>query len=197
MNTRLLKISSVCICISVVTGCKTTSPSDLLNNLGFPAPAETNESGTGKKVAGGLTGCAVGGAAGYFGTKALKSSLEKYGYTGDDIEKAAVVVGALGCIVGGKIAIEIIQNMDEKSKRAQEEAWVKAQSQARAQTTTAPQAWKTDTHEGTVEILEPVTNSDGQECATRKNYIKTAQGEAEQFIPVCKNSSGTYEQVET
>lgn len=178
-------------------GCKATdSAMQTLSDFGFPTPNQGTESGTAAKVAGGLTGCAVGGAAGYFGTKALQSKLEEEGYTADDVKKAAVVVGSLGCIVGGKIALEIIANMDEKSKQAQEAAWEAAQAQTETVQTSSPQAWSTDTHEGTVSIINPQQSPQGQQCATRRNFVKTAEGEAEQFIPVCKNSAGVYEQVE-
>ena len=112
-----------------------------------------------------------------------------------EAKSAAMVVAGLGCVVGGKIALSIIKNMDEKSKQAQAHAWAMAQQQSKTSATRTPQAWKTDTHEGTVEIIEPTASNDGKECATRRNYIKTAEGQAVQFIPVCKDGNGTYQQV--
>lgn len=177
-----------------LSGCKTTDAmGNALSEMGFQTPSETSGSSTGKKVAGGLGGCAIGGAAGYFGTKALSGLLKDDGFTGAQINQAAAIVAGLGCIVGGKVAVDIIKNMDEKSKQAQEDAWARAQAQTETQAEATPQAWKTETHEGTVEILDPVTSDDGQQCATRRNFIKTSDGEAEQFIPVCKNNSGIYE----
>lgn len=164
-----------------------------LDGLGFPTPTKTNESSTGKKIAGGAAGCAVGAGAGFWGTKAMEKLLKKDGYTSKQVNQAAIVVAGLGCVVGGSLAVSIIKNMDAKSKKAQEEAWKRAQAQTETQATSAPQAWKTDTHEGVVSIINPEINADGQQCATRKNFVKSASGEAEQYTPVCKYGSGRYQ----
>lgn len=188
--------SNVVIIFAVVLGgCDSTGVSQGLSDLGFPVPTQTEKTGTGTKIVAGASGCVVGGATGFFATQYLGRKMQEkgYNYTDDELQSATMVVAGLGCIVGGKVALDIIENMDKKSKQAQEEAWARAQQQSQAQSTQTPQAWKTDTHEGIVEIVQPVKNDDGRECATRKNYIKTAEGEAEQFIPVCKNSSGIYE----
>ena len=189
-------------CALLLSGCNSTTSAQKilgdLEDLGFPTPSQTSESGTGSKVAGGLAGCSVGGAAGYFGVKYASDRLKEEGYSSSEIGKAATFVAGLGCIIGGSVAVNIIKNMDAESRKAQDEAWAIAQSQSQAESTTtpSPQAWKTDTYEGTVEILEPVTTPDGQQCATRRNYVKSPQGEGEQFIAVCKNSSGIYEATE-
>ncbi len=192
-----MKITSlICVGTLLLSGCKATDAMKTLEEYGFPTANQTNESSTGTKVAGGLTGCAVGGAAGYIATKAFSDKMAEEGYTAKEIKTTALTVGALGCVIGGKIALQIIKNMDEKSKQAQEDAWKHAQAQTETVTTSSPQAWSTETHKGTVTIINPETTSAGQQCATRRNYIKTAEGEAEQFIPVCKNSSGVYEHVQ-
>lgn len=198
MKNKLLFTLTV-IATFTVFGCNTTSVQNTLSEYGFPVANESQQSSTGTKVVAGASGCLVGGTAGFFGTQYLSRKLREkgYDYSDKEIKEASLLVAGFGCVVGGAAALKIIKNMDEKSKKAQEEAWQLAQQQSQAQQTRSPQAWRTNTHEGTVEIIEPVTSADGRECATRKNYIKTAAGEAEQFIPVCKNSNGKYEIAET
>ena len=182
---------------TMLLGCQTTDMTKALSDYGFPVPNQAQQSSTGTKVFAGASGCAIGGVAAYYGTKYLTKKMREKGHdmTNKEAKDAAMVVAGLGCVVGGKIALSIIKNMDEKSKQAQAQAWELAQQQSKVSTTRTPQAWKTDTHEGTVEIIEPTASNDGKECATRRNYIKTEQGEAEQFIPVCKDENGTYQQV--
>jgi len=167
-----------------------------LKDLGFPAPSKTQDDSTGKKVVAGGAGCAVGGAAGYFGTKALDKVLRKNGYKGKEVEQAAILVAGVGCVVGGAAAVNIIKNMDEKSKEAQAEAWTQAQTQANAE----PVSWQGPEgsgYQGEVSIENPETMPDGQQCATRKDYVKAAAGEATAYTRMCKNEFGIYESVET
>jgi hypothetical protein len=203
---------SLCCVFFLLTACKATdyakSTTDYVKNkatdYGLLEPTETNETGTGTKVAAGATGCVVGGAAGFFATKALGKYMKENGDYVDpeELRAASVMVAGLGCVVGGAVAIRIIQNMDAKSKQAQENAWLTAQKQAQSQkvSTTAPSmaAWESPTMDGNVSITDPVTDVNGSECATRKNYYRTKNGEeAEQFITVCKDSSGSYVPVPT
>ncbi len=172
-----------------------------MEKLGFPAPTETKESSTGTKVAAGATGCVVGGVVGYQLIKALDKKIKKENpsaaSTDKEFKEIATVVAGLGCVIGGSVALNVIKNMDAKSKAAQDKAWQLALTQSETLKSSEPKAWSTDTHEGTVQFLEPETTTEGKQCATRKNYIKTALGqEAEQFIVVCKNNNGVYVQQE-
>ncbi len=192
-----MKVKKKCLIFSVIflSSCAVTDTIDL-EKFGFPAPEKSDESSTGTKVAAGAAGCVVGGAAGYYLIKALDDKLKKDGaiYSDEEVKQTAVLVAGIGCVIGGKAALNIIKNMDARSKAAQEKAWQLALVQSETLTSSEPQAWSTETHEGTVQILEPETTSNGKQCATRKNYVKTSQGEeAEQFIAVCKNSDGVYE----
>lgn len=184
--------------VLLLSGCKSTGIISTLQDYGLPIPNKTQESSTGKKILAGVSGCAIGGAVAYYSSKYVGDKLLEEGYdiNSEDVKKASAVIAGLGCIIGGKVALDIVRNMDEESKRAQEEAWANAQTRSKAQRTQTPQAWQTDTHSGTVEIINTTPSDDGRECATRKNYIKSAAGEAEQYIPVCKNSDGSYEAVE-
>ncbi|GGW78294.1 hypothetical protein [Alteromonas halophila] len=196
---RALAVSSLSLCLSLVlSGCESTGLSQTLQDYGLPVPNQNDDASTGKKILAGISGCAVGGAVAYYGSKYVGDKLRDkgYNYTDEEVKKATMVIAGLGCVIGGKVALNIVKNMDEESKRAQEAAWEKAQQQSKAQNTRTPQAWQTETHAGTVEIVNPVSTDDGRECATRKNYITSDAGTAEQYIPVCKNSDGSYEAVE-
>lgn len=179
-----------------IGGCKSTDVYQTLEEYGLPVPEQDEGPSTGKKILAGVTGCAAGGALGYYGIKYFEDKMQEEGYTNKEIDYTAKLIGGLGCIVGGKVAVNIVKNMDAAAKKAQEEAWQRAQQQARAQVTTEPQVWASGTYSGTVEIVEPTTDKNGRECAARRNFITTDEGNAEQFIPVCKNSSGIYEPVE-
>ncbi len=163
-----------------------------IGGFGQPAKKDNNTAG---KIAGAGAGCVVGGGAGYFATKALGGFLRDQGMTNKEVNQAAVLVAGVGCVVGGKVALEIIQNMDEKSKQKQEEAWAQAQAQ------TGPVAWEGPDgsgYSGTTELIEPETMPDGKACATRKDYVvKASAGDAEAYTRVCKNDSGDYVPVET
>ena len=165
-----------------------------LSGFGFGKSAK-KENNTAGKVAGAGAGCVLGGGAGYFATKALGGFLKDQGLTGKEINQAAIVVAGVGCVVGGKVALEIIENMDEKSKQKQEEAWMQAQAQ------TGPVAWQgpADTgYSGTTELVELEEMPDGTSCATRKDYVvKASVGEAESYKRVCKDETGRYTPVET
>lgn len=159
--------------------------------LGQPAKKDNNTAG---KIAGAGAGCVVGGGAGYFATKALGGFLKEQGMTGKEVNQAAVLVAGVGCVVGGKVALQIIENMDEKSKQKQEDAWMQAQAQ------TGPVAWEGPDgtgYSGTSELIEPEVMPDGTACATRKDYVlKASVGEAESYKRVCKDSTGRYAPVE-
>lgn len=186
----LLSASSV-----IIGGCKSTDVYNSMKTMGLPVPEQDDGPSTGKKILAGITGCAAGGALGYYGVKYFEDKLEKKGYTKDDVNNAAKLIGGLGCVIGGNTAINIVKNMDDKAKQAQEKAWQQAQQQAQRQATTQPQTWETASHRGTVQIVQPTIDENGRECAVRRNFITTDEGEAEQYIPVCKNSAGVYEQV--
>ena len=180
------------------SGCQTTNPAGALQSFGFPAPSTTAGTSSGGKVAGGAAGCAAGGAAGWLGANALKGFLRDQGYSNSEIQQAGIAVAGLGCIIGGATAVNIIKNMDEKSKKAQEEAWETAVAQTETQGAVSPKvAWKTATYEGETQYMNPEILSNGTKCATRRNYVQSAAGgTAEQFIYVCQDDSGIYRPVE-
>lgn len=199
MLTKCTRVTSILLLhasLVLIGGCQSTDIYTSMESMGLPIPEQNDGPSTGKKILAGVGGCAAGGALGYFGVKYFEDKLKEEGYTKDDVNKAAKLIGGLGCVIGGSTAINIVKNMDEQAKRAQEEAWQRAQQQAQRQATTQPQTWETASHRGTVQIVQPTIDENGRECAARRNFITTDEGEAEQYIPVCKNSSGFYEQVE-
>lgn len=180
--------------VSFLYGCGAMDTFDI-SNLGFAKPEETKETGTGTKVLAGAGGCAVGGGAAYLLSKKLGQKLqEKNSLIPDkEVKELSVYAAGLGCIVGGKIALNIIKNMDAKSKAAQEEAWQALLADSDNLKASEPKkAWSTSTHKGEVSITKPKPTPDGRQCATRRNYVADSTGEAEQYIVVCKNSSGVY-----
>ena len=197
MKISQLAISVIAGSALLLSGCDSTSVTRGLSDLGIPIPNQAEETSVGTKLLAGVSGCAVGGAIGFFSTQYISRKLKEkgYNYTSEEIKQASAIVGGLGCVIGGKTALSIIKNMDEEAKRAQQSAWQLAQQQSQTQATRSPQPWKSGDFEGEVEIVQVVTTDEGRECATRRNFIKTPDGEAEQYIPVCKNSSGFYEQV--
>ncbi len=181
-------IASVLLCAQVSAPMHAQSFSD----FGFGKKKE-EKNNTGGKIAGAGAGCAAAGAIGYFGTKAVGGFLEKQGYARKEIEQAAIGAAALGCVIGGAAAVKIIDDMDEKSKQAQEDAWVLAQSQ------TGPVDWSgpdgTD-YAGTVELIELEEQPGGKKCGTRKDYVTAGGGDAEAYTRVCQNDQGKFEKVD-
>ncbi|MEM9841521.1 MAG: hypothetical protein AAF767_02690 [Pseudomonadota bacterium] len=168
-----------------------------LPKISFPKPSDTSQSSTTtEQVVGAGAGCAVGGTAGYFGAKALDSVLRSQGYTGAEIEQVALLAAGVGCVVGGSAALSIIQNMDEKSKQKQEEAW----EQAKANGGNEPIAWEGPRDSGysgnvSIEPAEPLV--DGTECITRKDYVLDASGQdATVYNRYCKNENDEFELLE-
>lgn len=172
-------------------------PASAQFNLGdiLPKTAPTQGDSNGKKTVAGIAACA--GTAGilYTGVKIFKDKLIKDGNTAKEVEQIALLAGAVGCIVGGKAAVSMIENMDDQSKKAQEEAWAQAQTQADGQ----PVAWKgpeAQGYKGAVSMEDPETMPDGTECANRKNYVESGGVTGTEYIRVCKNASGLYAPVE-
>lgn len=169
-----------------------------LPDIGFPKPSKTTEtSTTSQQVLGAGAGCAVGGGAGYFGAKALDGMLRRQGYTGQEIEQVALIAAGVGCVVGGAAAVSIIQNMDEKSKQKQEEAW----EQAKANSGNEPISWqgpRDSGYSGTVSIEPAEPLVDGSQCITRKDYVLDASGQdATVYNRYCKNENDEFERLET
>lgn len=167
-----------------------------LPNIGFPKPSKSSETSTStEQVVGAGAGCAVGGVAGYLGAKALDGFLRDQGYTGQEVEQAALVAAGVGCVVGGAAALSIIKNMDEKSKQKQDEAW----EQAKANGGSDPVAWEGPRDSGykgsvAIEAAEPLP--DGTECITRKDYVTSGGEEATVYNRYCKNENDDYELIE-
>lgn len=196
---RAVALASAFAMSVALTGCKTTDLTSAMNDMGFPAPSESQNDSTGKKVAGGGLACAGAGLLGYLGTKSLASSLKADGMTGAQVENAAIMVAGLGCVVGAAVAVKLVENMDEKTKQAEEDAWATVQAETKTEPTSAPRVWTgsgdSKVSGGEISIIEPET-IDGQECATRKNYYNTSEGNVETFSRVCRNEDGVYEVVE-
>ena len=167
-----------------------------LPNIGFPNPSKSSETSTStEQVVGAGAGCAVGGVAGYFGAKALDGFLRDQGYTGQEVEQAALMAAGIGCVVGGAAALSIIKNMDEQSKRKQDEAW----EQAKANGGNEPVSWEgpRDTgYSGTVAIETAEPLPDGTECITRKDYVTAGGDEATVYNRYCKNENDDYVLIE-
>lgn len=180
--------------ISILSGCKSTTG---LEAFGFPAPKQAESTSTGTKALIAGTGCVAGGAGGYLLTKWYRKKVEgtKDAISDKEFKEAAAVVAGYGCLIGGNAGLSIIENMDEASKAEQEKAWQLALAQSEELRNEQPEiAWRSETHEGTVSIIDPITTADGQECATRRNYVTNGDGEVDQFTVVCKNSAGVYEE---
>ena len=153
---------------------------------------EKEKDGETGKMLGAGAGCVAGAGLSYLGVKAAKNFLMREGNTAKQVEQAAIGIAAVGCIIGGKAAIDIIENMDAESKRAQEDAWAQAQAQA------GPVAWQGPTetgYTGTVEFVEVEELPSGSKCGTRKDFTKQADVEAESYTRMCQNSAGIYEKV--
>lgn len=165
-------------------------------DIGFPKPSETTEtSSTSEKVAGAGVGCAIGGAAGYFGAKELGDYLREEGYSEDDVDKAASLAAGVGCVLGGSTALSIIENMDEQSKQKQEDAW----QQALENDDNEPVRWEGPRgtgYSGTVAIETSEPLADGSQCFTRKDYVLASDGEATVFNRYCKNETDQYVLIE-
>ena len=162
----------------------------------IPGTSDTSEStSSGTKVAGAGAGCAMFGAAGYFGAKALDGFLREQGYSGAEVEQAALLAAGAGCVIGGAAALAIIENMDEKSKAAQDEAWEQAQADASG----TPVNWEGpqgSDYSGTVTAEAPEQMADGKTCITRRNYVETSSGDATSLQRYCKTPGGEYVEVD-
>ncbi len=147
------------------------------------------------KVLAGLGGCAVGGALGYVASRAVKKKLgrwlRKKGLAKNGEKAAGYILPGIGCIIGGAVAIKVMKNMDEESKRKQDEAWQKAQAQ------TGPVDWQSPTHSGTSEVVEIQEVPDGRTCGTRKEYVLASNGDdATAYNRVCRDENGSFVQAD-
>jgi len=147
-----------------------------------------------KKVLAGGTGCLLGGGLGYYAGDELGKKYAKEnklsGAESKEVQKKFELGAAMaGCAVGASVGAKIIQNLSESARKAQEEAWAKAQSQ------TGSVAWvdpNDQTVHGTSELIEVKAMPDGSQCGTRRDVIETAEGSAEPYQRVCKGSDGAW-----
>jgi hypothetical protein len=166
-----------------------------LDKIDIPKPkwAEGADEKTKKILAGG-TGCLLGGGLGYYAGDKLGKKYAKdkklSGEQSKDIQKKFELGAAMaGCAVGASIGTKIIQNLSESARKAQEEAWVKAQNQ------TGSVAWvdpNNGTVRGTSELIEVKAMPDGSQCGTRRDVIETPEGSAEPYQRVCKAADGRW-----
>ena len=197
-NNRVIKVGTL-LAAALVFSCAAQAQGFPIEvpKIGFPSPSDTSRgSSTGKKVLGTGLGCGVGGAAGYFGTKAAGRFLRKRGLSRKQVQTTSIAAAGVGCVVGGAVALRIIKNMDEKSKQAQEEAW----RQAQANSSGEPVSWEGPQgsgYQGTVAIETAEPLPDGTTCITRKDYVLAADGEATVYNRYCKNENDEYELLST
>lgn len=147
-----------------------------------------------KKVLAGGTGCLLGGGLGYYAGDKLGKKYAKdkklSGAEAKDVQKKFELGAAMaGCTVGASVGVKIIQSLSESARKAQAEAWAKAQNQ------TGSVAWvdpnNTAVH-GTSELIEVKAMPDGSQCGTRRDVIETPEGSAEPYQRVCKGSDGQW-----
>ncbi len=183
-----------CVAVSLAALTAFSAGAQSFPNIGFPKPSATKKDNKAGKIAGAGAGCVAGGAVGYLATKSVKGWLRKEGYSDRNIENTAIGVAAVGCVIGGSIAVKIIENMDAKSREAQDEAWRQAQAQ------TGPVDWQgppNSGYSGTSELIKVEQMPGGKKCGTRKDYVKASTGDAEAYTRVCQNAQGDYEKVDT
>ena len=88
-----------------------------------------------------------------------------------------------GCAVGAGVSAAIIKNMSASAKKAQDDAWHKAQQQ------TGPVTWSDPNNarsRGSTELTEREKLPDGTECGTRKDVIEAEEGTANPMQRVCR-----------
>lgn len=157
--------------------------------LGNPSPPGNAASSAGGIAA--VTGiCAiVGSGAAYLGKQMAERDARKLQLSAaqkKSRERSYMLGwGLFGCAVGGGVAAKVINNMSAESKRAQEEAWRKAQQQ------TGPVVWQGPDAKGSTEIVEREALPDGSECGTRRDVIEAEEGKAEPMARVCRTAGTT------
>lgn len=148
---------------------------------------ESSPSGTAAAVA---AFCAAAGAGGiYLGKQLAERDAKKLKLSPaqkKSRERSYMLGGGLfGCAVGGGVAANVINKMSAESKKAQEDAWNKAQQQ------TGPVTWQGPDAKGTTEIVERESLPDGGECGTRRDVIEAEEGRAEPMARVCRTAGAT------
>lgn len=146
-----------------------------------------------QKLLGGGGGCAVGGAAGYFGGKEFADALGKeQELTEEEQEQFALGAAMAGCAVGAATGLAIVNNLSESAKRAQLEAWEEAQKGSGAVTWVDP---NDSTTTGTTELAEVETLPSGETCGFRRDVISTSEGSVSPEQRVCQSEGGSWEPV--
>lgn len=190
-------IASVLACATVLLSAPGVAPAGLpgLDKIEIPKPKWADDADDkAKKILAGGTGCLLGGGLGYYAGEKLGEKYAKdkklTGKQSKDIQKKFELGAAMaGCAVGASIGSRIIQNMSESARKAQEEAWAKAQTQ------TGSVAWvdpNNNAVHGTSELIEVQAMPDGSQCGTRRDVIETPEGSAEPYQRVCKGSDGKW-----